>query len=93
MLEKQSENDEESIRSRQSIELGQEELQAKSALNLNDPILQSALQSSLHVSKSRLARIARLQAMVQAGTYQVDSMALAQSMLDNETHFNKADSN
>ncbi len=92
MLEQQPENDAASIHSRQSIELGQQELQANPALILNDPVVQSALQSSLHISKTRLARIARLQAMVQAGAYQVDSTALAESMLDNQTHINEADS-
>lgn len=41
--------------------------------------------------KSRAARIEQLQAQVEAGTYKVDSRALARKMLANETHFLEGD--
>jgi len=35
----------------------------------------------------RMTRVEELRELVRTGRYHVDSMALAQSMLDNETHF------
>ena len=35
----------------------------------------------------RMARVEELRELVRTGRYHVDSMSLAQSMLDNETHF------
>jgi flagellar biosynthesis anti-sigma factor FlgM len=38
-------------------------------------------------SQNRMERIERLRSQVAAGTYKVDSVALAKKMLANETHF------
>ena len=37
--------------------------------------------------EQRMARVEELRELVRTGRYHVDSMSLAQSMLDNETHF------
>ena len=37
--------------------------------------------------EQRMARVEELRELVRSGRYHVDSMTLAQSVLDNETHF------
>ncbi len=46
-----------------------------------------AVYAAQALPKSRAARIEQLRAQVEAGTYKVDSRALARKMLANETHF------
>lgn len=45
------------------------------------------LQVAQRWSESRATRVEELRAQVQAGTYKVDSRAIAESMLQNQTHF------
>ena len=45
------------------------------------------MQTAERWSEARAARIEELQAQIEAGTYKVDSRAIAQSMLQNQTHF------
>jgi len=37
--------------------------------------------------EGRAARVEELRALVEAGTYRIDSRAIAESMLQNQTHF------
>ena len=39
------------------------------------------------IQESRVSRVEALRAQVRSGTYQVNTMVLAQRMLENETHF------
>lgn len=39
------------------------------------------------MQESRIARVEALKAQVRAGTYKVDSLALAQRILENDSHF------
>jgi anti-sigma28 factor (negative regulator of flagellin synthesis) len=56
--------------------------------------LQAAIKKGVEASQrwpqSRSARVERLRAMVEAGTYQVNSTALAESILKNDTRFFEA---
>jgi anti-sigma28 factor (negative regulator of flagellin synthesis) len=45
------------------------------------------VQASQRYSRSRATRIETLKAQIEAGTYHVDSLALAERVLVNETHF------
>jgi flagellar biosynthesis anti-sigma factor FlgM len=45
------------------------------------------MQTAERWSQERAARIEELRAQVRAGTYKVDSRTIAQSMLQNQTHF------
>lgn len=49
------------------------------------------LQAAQRWSESRAARIEELRAQIEAGTYKVDSMTLAERMLENQTHFLEED--
>jgi anti-sigma28 factor (negative regulator of flagellin synthesis) len=49
------------------------------------------LQAAQRSSESRAARVEELQAQVEARTYKVDSTAIAESMLQNQTHFLEED--
>lgn len=50
-------------------------------------MIQRGIRASERYSESRLARIEELRAQVKAGTYQVDSIALAGRILANEGSF------
>src|SRR5690348_797899 len=45
------------------------------------------LQTAERWSETRAARVEELRAQIKAGTYKVDSRAIAESMLQNQTHF------
>lgn len=50
-------------------------------------IVMRGMQTAERWSQARTARIEELRAQVRAGTYKVDSRAIAQSMLQNQTQF------
>lgn len=49
--------------------------------------IELGLRASQHWPKSRNARIKRLRAQIEAGTYEIDGIALAREILSNETQF------
>jgi flagellar biosynthesis anti-sigma factor FlgM len=49
--------------------------------------IERGLRASRQWSEDRAARVEALRAQVQAGTYVVDSAAVARKMLKNETHY------
>jgi flagellar biosynthesis anti-sigma factor FlgM len=53
--------------------------------------VQRGLQAAQRSSESRAARVEELRAQVEAGTYKVDSSAIAENMLQNQTHFLEED--
>ena len=55
--------------------------------NEQQTLVMRGVQSAQRWSESRAAHIEELRAQVQAGTYKVDGIALAQRMFANQTHF------
>jgi len=87
MLETRSGDDIQLSHIEQALQVGSFETQE---VHL-DSAKQSEAKLSMHASrqrpKSRLARIKKLQVQIAADAYQVQAVALAESMLNNETHF------
>jgi anti-sigma28 factor (negative regulator of flagellin synthesis) len=58
-----------------------------SATSVKQLVAKRGTQVSRRYSRGRAARIEALRAQVEAGTYHVDSLALAERILVDETHF------
>ena len=55
--------------------------------NEQQALIKRGVQHAQRWSESQATRIEELRAQVRSGTYKVDSLALAQRMLTNQTHF------
>ena len=92
MEEETFEADLQLARARQAVQLHLKEVpftDSQEQVELQATI-KKGVEASRRWSQSRRARVERLRAMVEAGTYQVDSTALAESILKNDTHFFEA---
>ena len=89
MEEETFEADLQLARARQAVQLHLKEVPVTGSQEQVE--LQAAIRKGVEASRrwsqSRNARVERLRAMVEAGTYQVDSSALAESILKNESRF------
>ncbi len=56
-------------------------------MNHNSDRGQTMRRKARAMQACRVSRVETLRAQVRAGTYQVDTMVLAQRILENETHF------
>ena len=76
-----------SLRSRRSGRQGAKTTSSSFATPEKQALVVRGMQTAERWSQERAARIEELRAQVRAGTYKVDSRAIAQSMLQNQTHF------
>jgi anti-sigma28 factor (negative regulator of flagellin synthesis) len=63
---------------------------APSKPNWHAQAIKHGTHAARHWSRSRSARIEKLRTQVEAGTYQINSTTLAESILKNEDHFLQA---
>jgi len=76
-----------SLRSRRSGRQGAKTTSSSVATPEKQALVVRGMQTAERWSQERAARIEELRAQVRAGTYKVDSREIAQSMLQNQTHF------
>lgn len=87
MLETQSEDDIQLSHMEQALQVGSFETHEVHLDSAKQSEVKLGMRTSQRWPKSRLARIKKLQVQIAAGAYQVRPVALAESMLSNETHF------
>lgn len=93
MEEETFEADLQSARARQAVQLhlkeevSEADSQERAELQAT---IKKGVEASQRWSQSRKARVERLRTMVEAGTYQVDSTALAESIVKNDSRFFEA---
>ena len=86
----QQDNDSQLLQEKSPVQFNQlESRNLPSTGSLEQTVVKLGIEASQRWPQGRTLHLANLQAQIEAGTYKVESKALAMCMLGNETHFFK----